>query len=318
MPTLPNRYNPTNIIRAFRQPKALHGEFNKIGTRINGGIHRQILDSDGIDIPSADWDTLIIFDACRFDTYEQEHHLPGELSKVRSQGSHSSQWLKENFEGRQLHDTVYVSPNAYAPILSDKTFHAADLFADEAVDESARAILPETVTDHALTAHHRYPNKRLIIHYMQPHVPYIGETGRQIPHKGPDPDREGFDTSETTRGLWTNIRYGLEQIEMKDVKQAYRENLRIVQNEARKIVDTVDGKTVISADHGNLFGERLWPIPILGYGHPRGIRHSGLIEVPWHELPSNERREIESDPPVTSVKPDQSEIESRLEALGYR
>jgi hypothetical protein len=35
----------------------------------------------------------------------------------------------------------------------------------------------EVVTEAALEAAEWYPNERLIVHYLQPHAPYIGPTG---------------------------------------------------------------------------------------------------------------------------------------------
>lgn len=315
---VPNRFNASNVVRALRRPRLLAGEAHLQATRFNGRVQRAVLGTSGLDVAAADWDLLVILDACRYDYFEAMCTLPGELSAVTSRGSQSEEWLVNNFEGRELHDTVYVSPNAYAPVLSDGTFHAADLFADEGVDETARAILPETVTERALAAARRYPRKRLIVHYMQPHTPYIGETGEQIPHRGPDPDREGFTPADEVRGLWTNIRYGLADVDMELVRRAYRENLRIVLEEVRDLLEAVEGKAVISSDHGELFGERLWPIPIRGYGHPKGVRHRHLVRVPWHELPVTERRDVVSEPPEAVTRPDESDVEDRLAALGYR
>ena len=58
----------------------------------------------------------------------------------------------------------------------------------------------------------------------------------------------------------------------------------------RTLIESLDGKTVVTSDHGNLFGRRLWPIPLQKYGHPPGLRFPELIEVPWHETPFENRR----------------------------
>jgi len=41
------------------------------------------------------------------------------------------------------------------------------------------------------------------------------------------------------------------------VWEAYNENLDIVLTEIEALLDELDGKSVITADHGNLVGERL-------------------------------------------------------------
>jgi len=84
-----------------------------------------------------------------------------------------------------------------------------------------------------------------------------------------------------------------------------------------ELLDELDGKSVVTSDHGNLFGERLWPIPIRRYGHPRGLRHPALIDVPWHEVPFETRREITADPPRSTEPVAGDLIQRRLEDLGY-
>jgi len=314
---IPNRYNLTNLFRSFRNPQLIAGEINKYLTLADGFVQKSVVKNRGIEVAEADWDVLVVLDACRYDVYEQECSLPGGVSVVQSRGSHSLEWLTENFRNHTLHDTVYVSANAYAPTLPEGVFHWVDLFSDE-IDEAERAIQPTTVTRHALSASENFPNKRLIIHYMQPHVPFIGQKGKRIPHHGPDPDRDGFSVDEDIRGLWANIRYGLADIELDAAREAYCENLRIVLEEVKSLYDSIDGKMVVSSDHGNLFGERLWPFPVRGFGHPKGMRHPKLIRVPWHELPVEERRETKPDPPRAVSEPDAEAIEDRLQALGYR
>jgi hypothetical protein len=77
------------------------------------------------------------------------------------------------------------------------------------------------------------------------------------------------------------------------------------------------GQTVVSSDHGQLLGERLFPIPIQHYGHPSNIHLPELVTVPWliHE---GTRREVSKDPPVDKETDVSSGyVEDRLKDLGY-
>jgi len=53
------------------------------------------------------------------------------------------------------------------------------------------------------------------------------------------------------------------------------------------VLDTIepllnhDGRTVVTSDHGNNLGERMPLLPMRLYGHPTGIHHPALREVPW-------------------------------------
>ena len=50
-------------------------------------------------------------------------------------------------------------------------------------DEENRTVLPEDMSESVLEASKKYPNKRILAHYIPPHVPLIGETGKEIPHQ---------------------------------------------------------------------------------------------------------------------------------------
>lgn len=84
-----------------------------------------------------------------------------------------------------------------------------------------------------------------------------------------------------------------------------------------ELIDEVSGKTVMTADHANLIGERGFPIPIQMYGHPENFAHPHLLTVPWIEV-SGDRRNISKDDPLVTESIDESVIEKRLSSLGYR
>jgi len=157
----------------------------------------------------------------------------------------------------------------------------------------------------------KYPNKRIIGHFMQPHFPFIGPTGKDIPHSGIK--------DETDLPLWHKVQFKRDGISEKIVWKGYRENLEIVlELIGDELLDQLSGKTVITSDHGNLIGDRTGPIPAKGYGHPSHLHVDPLLTVPWFEVPFEERRRITSDPPKepdTVMETD--ELNDRLEDLGY-
>jgi len=107
--------------------------------------------------------------------------------------------------------------------------------------------------------------------------------------------------------------------ERKELRRAYRENLKLVLEEVARLQDELVGKTVITADHGELLGERSQPIPIREYGHPGGTYLEQLVKAPWITLEFDERKSIESGE-VAAKEPnmDTDEVENQLRALGYR
>ena len=172
--------------------------------------------------------------------------------------------------------------------------------------------MPDAVTASAIEAHRTYPNKRLIVHYMQPHDPPIGPTGDEL--------RERHDIAGPNQEEDVGIRVmdgvASGDISAEKARKAYRETLEIVLEEVEELNSEISGKTIISADHGELFGEQY---PILGrlyehYDHPRTRT---LCKVPWFVAEHDERRTVVSEPPLVTESTDRQAVESQLKALGY-
>lgn len=269
----------------------------------------------GIDIFEEDWDNLVILDACRYDAFAARSELPGTLEARNSQGSMTQEWLQANFTDRDLTDTVYVSANGqfvhfdgFGAKLHDFIGVWGDDFKPSEGDPTTLAS-PETLTEQALEAAEKYPNKRLLIHYIPPHEPYIGQTGQEKIdfHLTPVdiPDKIQSDPS-LSRDL---------------IRKAYIENLDIALGEVEQLLDSLPGKTVVSADHGELLGEHLPPLPLSHYGHMGGVYHDELVRVPWHIHVNGERKEIVAEEPKQRSAlgmNDGRDVEKHLEDLGYR
>lgn len=302
------------LIKSITSPRYASGAASRVGTKLNQYIHRRVLRRfhSGERFVEKDWDNLIILDGCRYDTFKEVNWIDGSCGQCTSPASESLSFIEENFIGQNLHDTVYVSGNPYLYEIPDGTFHALYSCVESDWDGELETVPPEPIVDEAVDASHKHPHKRLIVHFMQPHAPFIGERGRRIEQGGWAPERE------TDSFIWTDLQYGKDGIDTETVRSLYRENLEYVLQHVEKFLDSVDGKTVITSDHGNLVGERGFPIPVKSYGHPRHYYHSALVTVPWHEV-TGERRRIYSEPTVdqqTDIKEDV--LDNRLADLGYR
>lgn len=270
-------------------------EYSQKGTRYN---------KDGTNVVAdEDWDNLIILDACRYDVYKELTPFEGEVETRESRGSASKQWVRGNFDEEILHDTVIISGNQWYLNLREELDYELHAYHD-VNREAANGFVPspEAVTKAVLNQKDNYRNKRLLIHYMQPHHPYLRTdvTGFRLVRK---------DLRETIRASDVNV---------DDVRTAYRDNLRYVLEHVQRLVDTLDGKTVITADHGEMLGDRLSPFPVRWFGHPPGIYTEQLVRVPWHVVTNESRRKIESDPPEQhQSKVDHATVEENLKDLGY-
>lgn len=301
----------------FRKHRRMLGAFYHVGTEINRKIYSR-RDPGGIDVVRADWDNLIILDGCRHDLYTDVANIDGDLSSVRSRGSSSSEFIENNFAGRgdELYDTVYVTANATIYNISNSIFHdTRDLIVDD-WDDDKETVLPQTVYDHTLDALDEYPDKRLVIHFMQPHYPFLGATGEEIEHSGiRRVDEDGDAVGELKQSVWWMLKYG--EFDRETVWEAYRENLKLVLPFVQDMLEVLPGRTVITSDHGNLLGDRIGPFPTRGFGHPSNLYVDELINVPWQVCDNGSRREVTKDPPITEQGPDSSLVDDRLRELGY-
>lgn len=175
-------------------------------------------------------------------------------------------------------------------------------------EDSLLVASPETVTERARDALEQYPRKRVVIHYVQPHTPYLGEFGR-----------EHFEPGRSLTELGTDPTCDRDRI-----VEAYNENLNLVLSSVEELLDTASsdiGRIVITSDHGELLGDRLWPLPVRQWDHIPDLPHPLLVRVPWHRLDVGERRDVVAEEPVDELRMDKADEEERLtehlQALGY-
>jgi hypothetical protein len=295
------------VRRGLETPSFYGRELNRLYYR---RLYRREFNTDGIDIFTQEWDNLLLLDACRYDDFAALHDLPGELESRVSRGSHTVEFLRGNVAGRDLLDTVYVtaSPQFHVKDI-DAKFHAVDnVWDSDGWDDSVGTVRPETMAERTIAAAERYPDKRLLVHFIQPHYPFVADPSLFA----------GSLLDSDTPDIWALLLRGDGDVAPATVRAAYRRNLKAVLPAVRRLLGTLEGMTVVSADHGNMFGERATPVPIREWGHPPGVYTEELVRVPWltHR---NGRRHIEADPPVEGATTDdvESDVESRLRHLGY-
>ena len=321
---LPERYNIDNLQRTVHNPHLFIEELQRVIPnpiyKLNNALF-YLKHGDGIDVPASDWDNLIILDACRYDYFERVNDIPGELKPVVSKGGHSWAFMDGNFVGRELHDTVYVTANPHVEKLAEDTFYTVENLLDE-WDEDIKTVRPEDVSAAAIEANDRYPNKRLIIHFMQPHTPYIGPTADEIrkritldgweKYRGTDINIE----DDSRVDIWDVIKQG--EVTHGELERLYVESLEAVLKHVKQVVNEINGKTVVTADHGEMLGERVLSISKQRYGHPHDIQTPELRIVPWLTIESDERRKTKSQEPIGFDRISEETVNERLVALGYK
>jgi len=277
---------------------------------------------------NTNWKYLIILDACRYDYFEKVYKdygtlRSGKLKRAISPGSSTTEWLEAIFQGRECKYVIYISANPYVnskglpyrgfnpkPIIS-RFYRVIDVW-DWGWNEELSTVHPKEVNKAVLITKRLYPDKRLIIHYIQPHFPYLSlaQEGIKIAElriyreRGPTATRfidkvRGFIRWKIflklmgDRGLKLAFKLVGKPLEyneliahklgMEGLRRAYEENLKLVLSYVDKLVPHLKGKglVIITADHGELLGERGL------FDHPERVRVPELVEVPWLEIGSD-------------------------------
>lgn len=270
-------------------------------------------------VNEADWDYLIVLDACRYDYFKENYSdfLDGELKKYRSRGSATPEWLWNTFQSRYNYNYVSANPYINGEGLSlselvggaqedwkatEHFTHIVDSWIED-WDEEINTVRPEDLTETALDN----LNGKTVIHYIQPHRPFIS-LGEKDFEWSPKNKLDGEEKStkrkifDKTRPLWDpvfqNLPYKIQskiksvlgmgnnyeklarEHGAEQVKEYYRKDLRLALKEVEKLVEGLDGKIVVTSDHGELLGEKG------EWGHSIGSKRPELLEVPWLEAES--------------------------------
>jgi hypothetical protein len=267
-------------------------------------------------ILNSDWDNLVVLDACRIDYFKKIYsdYLSGRLEKVISAGSSTPDWLEKTWK-EQFNDIVYVSGNPFINSKGVKVgkFNASEHFGviidawNRGWDDEMKTVPPGHVSRASRIAKVKYPDKRLVSHFMQPHHPYLslepvegGISHLMLMHrnrgrrKGLIEKIRKFTGEAAVRLLgWTRayrlgrsaglmsprpVEIVAQLYGRENLRQAYELNLRVVLEEVAKLTARLPGKSVITAYHGDFLGEDGL------YGHYKEVHHPILREVPWLEI----------------------------------
>ncbi len=273
----------------------------------------------GLDVPSEDWDVLIVLDACRADTFETvvDRSRFDAYRREISQASMTREWLRTVWPD-EYGDIVYVAGN---PMVSKEAPGRWNQLVEawrEGLDQNLAQVEPARVAELGVESIENHTDKRIVVHFMQPHAPFIGHQEMQFDawdlFENVGAGLEGVDNRAQT--VWDAAAAGL--VDEFEVWKAYRDNLRVAMPHVQSVLEalTPGTKAVVTSDHGNVINARSFPVPYRMSGHPAEERHPGLVTVPWAEFTAG-RRTV-SDGGVQSYRvDDEVDVAERLQMLGY-
>lgn len=276
---------------------------------------------------------LIVLDACRYDVFKRlySQFITGDLQRVWASGRWTAEYAARTWT--EYYDLTYINS---MPVNSDFYFelrggshrpseHIETLVHvwEDGWDPERGTVPAETMTDTALGYASQMDDTRLVVHYAQPHAPYIGAT-EILPWSTDsvsDSDNEGGlrhllteDIARPNQRIYDRIQNG--DLPVHELHQAYVDNLEYVLNQVVRLVQRLNCPVVITGDHGEHLGE-----------DERFLHEedSWLIrQVPWLVVSPSEvgRYEIEEeyhdrDAHLDGLDRSVDEIRDRLASLGY-
>jgi hypothetical protein len=269
----------------------------------------------------ADWDYLFVLDAARYDAFEAVYadYFDGTLEKRDSEASATPEWVNEHFDDH--YDVTYFSANpfinslpyplkktgmvSYETTPSEHVSRIVDIW-DDAWDDTLGTVKPEDVNSTFEASD--TPETKAIVHYMQPHAPFLGhgkgrinksiqggfsrlkQTGTIDRLGSVLDDRapgiiERLEDSEVVMKLamLSNLDLGslsavLRGGARETLLEYHEDNLRRALDPLTRLASQLDGRIVVTSDHGEAFGEQgVW-------GHHVETHIPVLTAVPWLEV----------------------------------
>jgi hypothetical protein len=283
----------------------------------------------GTNVYDREWDLLIVLDTCRVDAMQavaDEYEFIEDVESITSVGSTSFEWMDHTFTNEYVEavrETAYLSqnsftdkvpgggytgqvpipfgPSEYDTVEREDFGHLEELWRAEfdagsewsISSDVVTRVHPRYATERTIRAGRELDADRLMVHYMYPHDPYP---------KAPEKLQPRFDDA-LKNGTATRA----------EAWEAYLDNLRLVLDQVALLLENVDAeKVVLTADHGEAFGERNF------YRHPVACPLSCVRQVPWVETSAEDTGTVEPTAPDPQAVETTSTVEDRLEQLGYR
>jgi hypothetical protein len=316
---------PDHLLFLFRELREYYDDgwwwrhhlLEVVNNSVNAAAHALHPGLDrGVRVMERDWDNLVVLDACRADLFEQvvDVEVFDAYERVTSRGSMTPEWTRRNFADGEFGDTVYVSANPHTALEAGDSFHRLVSVWQSAFDEEWGTVPPAAVADAAAETVAEFPAKRRVVHFLQPHHPFVGDeetaaySGWTVRHLVEDDHpRHPHDPFEA---------YSMGLVGRDVLWDAYADTLSLVLDHALALARELPGRTVVTSDHGNMVGERGWPVPTPVYGHHPRLRYEQLVDVPWAVVAAENRPRIAAGS-TADAGVGRGGVRDRLRQLGY-
>jgi len=239
----------------------------------------------------AQWDYLVILDACRYDVFAEvaRERYGCEPLKLDTR-CHCTSWWYRKYWKRQDNDAHLVSANpvpfhehlgwnsyqrfksaTWADYASVRANAAAGDILKRFQEQGVNVFDPVIALEIFQTI--KQPSERYILHLMPPHLPFLGSRGRALF------ERLGLGLTED-RNVYKAIQDHGRAGNWGELRECYRENVEYALDALERYGHLFrDGRLVVTADHAELIGDPSFD--------EEGIyRHAKYVNVPdlWMTL----------------------------------
>lgn len=229
----------------------------------------KVEESNAKGVDQYEWDNLVVLDGCRFDTFKS---VVGRGQPRIALAGCTPEYIWENFSDGDFGDVVYVTGNPQFSPQSfrnktgreiEEVFHEVFHTYESGWSSQAGTVRPEPILEDLRTAKKLFPDKRIVAHFMQPHIPFLNSDIESPYESG-------------SRNVWRMAEMGL--YDRGEVEEAYRDNLELIWNIINEPLQDLEGRTLVTSDHGNFLGEN-GRYDHTDYSRAEALRRVPLLEV---------------------------------------
>jgi hypothetical protein len=271
------------------------------------------------------------------------------VGTLRSVGSMSAEWTLNTFTERyadEIGRTALVSRNVWSdrilidrlhehrddpegddygkirrgypdwrPVTVDAFGHYERVMAKGNQDQQLHpesSSIPQIVTDRAIHVGRTMDIDRLVVWYRMPHLNFFADAVDWSPDTPSETLMTGLESTRPLRPEEKSYEPARErEVSPQTMRELYLGNLHLVLSYVDVLLRNIDAENVVvSADHGEGLGDKLW-------GHPYGYPWPPVRTVPWATTTATDERTYTSQYDELNRDPLPEERKEMLKDMGY-
>jgi len=191
--------------------------------------------------PTKGWNIMVVLDGCRYDYFKEVNFIPGTLLKVFNGNCVDTiTWYKKHFFNKKHEDIVLIHGKYFVEKAEEYFYKCYPMWDYDTmlnIDQQIKYV------EYCLK---EIEDKRVLIHFLQPHLPFCNPEGRKFLEEEIKTSLKGKPEDYTKVTNYCR-KYGWERL-----KELYKKEIRYILS---KIYYSNINPDVITSDHGVRLGE---------------------------------------------------------------